>query len=161
MSRSCTEVDATGRALKIVLFVSSVLGLAAGLATGVPEGRALAVRLFSLRTLAVERELSAFSAVQFQHADAEHARQAVLSEIRALDSLQHLALRPPPNQALYIAYARLAIIEEAAGRASAAQSVQSKAAEQWRSLHPGGEITPEQMKQAVRDFDNSIGQARF
>ncbi len=161
MSRSFAE---TNRAIKIAFFVSSLLGLLVGLATGVPEGKALAVRLFSLRVSAIEREFSAFSGAQFQHADAEHARQAVLSEIRTLEALQHLALYSPPTNsrqrlALYIAHARLAMIEEAAGNAPAAGAARAKAAEQWRTLHPGTEATPEQMKQAVRDFDNQAADA--
>lgn len=166
MSESFAE---TSRATKIGLFASSVLGLLVGLATGVPEGKALAVRLFALRTTAIERDLSAFSAAQFQHADAEHARQAVLQEIRALEALRHRELRLSGKQlspkdfsqdhALYIAYARLAIIEEAGGDASAAKAALTKVAEQRRALDPGSDTTPEQMKQAVRDFDNQAGNA--
>ena len=168
MSESFAE---TGRTTKIGLFASSVLGLIVGLATGVPEGKTLAVRLFALRTTAIERELAAFSAAQFQHADAEHARQAVLQEIRALEALRHRELRLSQKQrsredfsqdhALYIAYARLAIIEEAAGAASAANAALAKAAEQRRALDPASDITPEQVKQAVRDFDNQAGNANW
>src|ERR1700687_2847103 len=78
------------RAGMIVGFVSSLLGLIVGFATGVPEGKALAARLFTLRSAAIQHEVAAFSAVQFQHADPDHARRAVLSEIRTLDSLEHL-----------------------------------------------------------------------
>ena len=148
------------RAMKVVLFASSVLGLLAGIAAGVPAGKALAVRLFSRRTLAVVRDLSAFSAAQFEHSDSEHARQAVLSEIGTLELLEHPSLRPPRNAALYLAYARLAMIEQSAGHASAAQSAFAQAAEQWRLLHPSAEVTAGQMQQAVRDFDRASN-ARF
>jgi hypothetical protein len=149
------------RGMKAGFFATALLGLLSGLATGVPEGKALAVRLFSRRTVAVERELAAFSAAQFEHADAAHARQAVLAEIGTLELLDHLSLPPPRNAALYLAHARLAVIEEAAGDASAAQADFAKAARQWEALHPGSEVTAEQMKQAVRDFDSAAKDARF
>jgi hypothetical protein len=164
MNRSFAE---TSRAMKIAFFCSSLLGLIVGLATGVPEGKALAVRLFALRTGAIERELAEFSAMQFKHADAEHAREAVLSEIRTLEGLQHLALQAAPiqtpqknpSQWLYIAYARLAMIEEAAGHAAEAKAALAKAVEQWRVLHPGTDATFEQLKHAVRDFDSQTAGA--
>lgn len=152
------------RAGMIVGFVSSLLGLIVGVATGVPEGKALAARLFALRTVAIQTELASFSATQFQHADPEHARQAVLSELRTLDSLEHLgpqAPRSPNNAALYIAYARLAMIEQDAGNAAAMQAAVAKAAEQWRILHPGEPLDTAQMKQAVHDFDTAAGRTRF
>jgi hypothetical protein len=149
------------RGMKAAFFVTALLGLLSGLAAGVPAGKALAVRLFSRRTVAVERDLAAFSAAQFEHADAAHARQAVLTEIYTLDLLDHLALPPPRNTALYVAYARQAMIEESAGDAAAAQADFAKAAQQWKALHPGSEVTAEQMKQAVRDFDAATADARF
>ena len=166
MNQSFAE---TSRAMKIAFFCSSLLGLLVGLATGVPEGKALAVRLFALRTGAIEHELAEFSAIQFQHADAEHAREAVLSEIRTREGLQHLALQVPRSQSsqkhlsqsqgLYLAYARLAMIEEAAGNASKAHAALDKAAGQWRAMHPGTETSTEQMRQAVREFDSQTAGA--
>jgi hypothetical protein len=147
------------RGMSAVAFATAILGLVAGLASGVPAGKALAVRLFSRRTLAMERDLAAFSAAQFEHADSGHARQAVLDEIRTLELLDRLSVRPPRNAALYLAYARLAMIEEAAGDPAAAQADFAKAAGQWSRLHPGEEISAEQMRQAVRDFDHAAAGA--
>ena len=149
------------RGMSAVAFATAVLGLVAGLVSGVPAGKALAVRLFSRRTLAVERELAAFSAAQFEHADAAHARPAVLDEIRTLQLLDRLSVRPPRNAALCLAYARLAMIEEGSGDAAASQADFAKAAEQWSRLHPGKEISAEQMRQAVRDFDHAAADIRF
>ena len=162
MSRTFAENNAMSRAMKIVWFVSSVLGLTAGLATGVPEGKALAARLFSLRTVAVEQELSTWAAMQFQHADSDHARAAVLLEIQALEQIGHLPPQyqlVPPQGELLFAYARLAIIEESSGNSAAAQAAFRKA-RAWQSrLHPGHPVTDEQFRQAVRQRDEAMAKS--
>ncbi len=159
MSRTPADWNAMGRTTKIVLFASSVLGLLVGLATGVPAGKDLAARLFSLRTAAVEQELSAFSAMQFQHADGMHVRAAVLSEIQALEQIRQLPRQyqvVPPEGELLVAYARLAIIEESCGNSAAAQSAWQQARRWQSTLHPGHEATEEEWRQFVRGHDEAF-----
>ena len=147
------------RTAKIVLFASSVLGLLVGLATGVPAGKHRAARLFSLRTAAVEQELSSFSAMQFQHADGLHARAAVLLEIEALEQIRQLPPQyqlVPPEGELLVAYARLAMIEESSGNSAAAQSAWQQAQTCESRLHPGQEATKEQFRQFVRQRDEAL-----
>lgn len=154
------------RARMLAGFLASVLGLAVGIASGVPEGKALARRMFTLRAAAIENELSVFSAMQFEHADSEHARQAVLHEIHTLESLARQSPRfatrlsaqsvaPQRDAALYLAYARLALVEQAAGDASGAQAAQAQARDYWSQLHSGAQLTPAQMAQSVREFDRA------
>jgi hypothetical protein len=159
MSRAQTDFSAMSRATKVALFVSSLLGLLTGIATGVPEGKALAARLFSLRTAAVAQELSAFSATQFQHADEAHARAAVLLEIQALDQIRHLPRQyqlVTPQGELRIAYARLAMVEETSGNSAAAKAAFQQARAWQNSLHPGHEVTDEQFRKFVRQRDEAI-----
>jgi len=142
-------------------FLASLLGLGAGVAAGVPEGKALAGRLFTMRASAIRYELSSFAAIQFQHADSEHAREAALTEIRTVEALTRLSPQLSTDshhefaQALLVAYARLALIEDAAGRSGEAQAARARAQQQWSSLHPGAPLTLEQMKQSVREVDSS------
>ena len=147
------------RATKIALFASSVLGLLVGLGTGVPEGKALAARLFSIRTAAVAQELSAYSAAQFQHADEAHARNAVLLEIQALEQIRHLPRQyqlVPPEGELLIACARLSMLEEASGNSAAAQAALQQARAWQNRLHPGHAVTDEQFRKLVRQRDEAM-----
>ena len=157
--RGTADFSTMGRATKLVLFASSVLGLIAGIGTGVPEGKALAARLFSLRTAAVDQELSTFSATQFQHADEAHARSAVLLQIQALEQIRQMPRQyqpVPPDGELLVAYSRLAMIEESCGNSAAAQAAFQQA-RTWQSrLHPGHEVTDEQMRQFVRQRDKAF-----
>jgi hypothetical protein len=161
MSRAQTDFSTMSRATKVVLFVSSLLGLFSGMVTGVPEGKALAARMFSLRTAAVDQELSRFSATEFQHADEAHARAAALLQIRALEQIRHLPRQyqlVPPEGELLVAYARLAMIEEAAGNSAGAQAAFQQARAWQNSLHPGHDVTDEQFRKFVRQRDAAIAE---
>jgi hypothetical protein len=115
-----------------------------------------------MRASAIRYELSSFAGIQFQHADSEHAREAALSEIRTVEALARLSPQLSADshrefaQALLVAYERLALIEGAAGHGDAAQAAQARAQQQWSSLHPGAQLTLEQMKQSVREFDSAM-----
>ena len=163
MSPTFADFSAMSRATKLALFASSVLGLLTGIGTGVPEGKALAARLFSARIAAVDQELDAFSATQFQHADQAHARAAVLLQIQALEQIRRLPrpypLVPPGEGELIVAYARLAMIEESSGNSAAAQAA-FRQAQTWQSrLHPGYELTDEQLRQVVRQRDGAFAKS--
>jgi hypothetical protein len=159
--RATAAPEGNSRRRMVAGFLASVLGLVLGVGTGVPEGKALARRLFTLRATAIKSELSAFSATQFRHADSEHARKAVLAEIAMLQTLARVAPQLSGPQAatpstLYLAYARLALVQQSAGDAAAAQRAQQEAQRYWGQLHPGSELSAEQMRQSVSEFDERI-----
>lgn len=110
------------RLTKIVAIVSCAVGLMAGVVSGVPRGREGAAAMIDAGCLSVQNELSVVSAVQFHYADSDHARQAVLSEMRIDGILKRLSPQMLGGQSLYIPYARLALIEDAAGNAPASQA---------------------------------------
>lgn len=111
--------------------------------------------------LSAQTELSVFSAVQFHYADSDHARQAVLSEMRIDGILQRLSPRMLSGQSLYVPYARLALIEDAAGNTSASQAAFAKAKVIAREHHPKEEVTLEKMKQGLQRYDATLGMVRF
>jgi hypothetical protein len=111
--------------------------------------------------LSAQNELSVFSAVEFHYANSGHARKAVLSEMRIDGILQRLSPQMLSGYSLYVPYARLALIEDAAGNTSASQSAFAKAQEIVREHHPTQEITLDEMKQALQRYDTVLGTMRF
>jgi len=143
----------------IIGFYSSLLGLLVGLAVGVPVGKARAERLFSQRSEAVAQELAAFTATQFRHADAAHARAAVELEIQTLSQIDRLPAKyqpAPPQSALAAAYARLGMIEESAGNAPAAETAFQRARSLQGQVDHGSPPTDEQLRGLVRHQDEML-----
>lgn len=149
------------RLTKIVAIVSCTVGFIGGAVSGVSGGREGAAALIDAGSLSVQGQLSVFSAVQFHHADCDHARQAVLSEMRIDGILRRLSPSMPGAQSLYIPYARLAVIEDAAGNTSASQAAFAKAKEIAREHHPKEEVTLEMMKQGLQRYDDVLGTMRY
>jgi hypothetical protein len=130
-----------------------------GLAVGVPVGKARAARLFSQRSGAVAHELAAFSATQFRHADAAHARAAVQLEIQNLSQIARLPGRyqlVPPQPELMVAYVRLGMIEESAGHSSAAREAFQQARALQSEINQRSAPTDEQLRGLVRRQDEML-----
>ena len=100
---------------------------------------------------------SNFASQQFQHADSAHARQAVLLEIKLLDQLQRAARDSSSESQLELAYTsaytRLAMIEESAGQTEAERRAMDEAKVQFNRNRPNREVTDEQMKNALKEWD--------
>jgi hypothetical protein len=58
-------------------------------------------------------------------------------------------------------YARLALIENAAGNTSASQAAFAKAKEIAREHHPKEEVTLEMMRQGLQRHDDALGMIQF
>ncbi len=67
----------------------------------------------------------------------------------------------PGAQSLYIPYARLALIEDAAGNTAASQAAFTKVKEITREHHPKEEVTIEMMKQGLQRYDDVVGTLRY
>ena len=64
-------------------------------------------------------------------------------------------------QTVYVPYARLALIEDAAGNTSASQAAFAKVKEIVREHHPKEEVTLEMLKQVLQRYDDTLGTMRF
>ena len=64
-------------------------------------------------------------------------------------------------RSLYIPYARLALIEDAAGNTSASQAAFEKAKEIVREHHPKEEVTLVKIKQGLQRYDDALGMIRY
>jgi len=99
---------------------------------------------------------SAFALQQFESADNEHARQAVLLQIRTLEQLQQTTSDPGSDGQLGFAYTRLAMIEEASGHAEAERSALDRARLWFKRAHPRDELTDEQLKDGLKRWDGAL-----
>lgn len=109
----------------------------------------------SIQTITADSVPSDFSALQFQYADADHAREAVLFEIRTLEQLQRLAQNSTVNGELAYAYTRLGMVDESDGQATAAAAAFDEARAWMMKFHPGQAMTDEQLKDVIRRLDHA------
>jgi hypothetical protein len=144
------------RTTKIVMIVSAILGFSAGITGGVTTALKMTDTMQSLYVTVLPGSLFEFSSIQFHRADAAHARDAVSFEIYTLGQLQSVLPQYASQGALAFAFARLAIIEETAGNALAAQAAFEQARAYEKKLHPDKDITDEQLRHAVRLRDEGL-----
>jgi len=100
---------------------------------------------------------SQFAAQQFRHADTDHARSAVLSEINVLEQFELATNEMTYRGQLGYAYARLGTIEESAKHPDAARQAFLQA-RSWFKRGFGHDLTDDQMKEALKRMDRVFDQ---
>ena len=147
------------RVMKVVVIASAILGLGIGGVLGAHSGATREQMTEEIQILEAEQSPSEFAAIQCQHADASHARSAVLFEIRSLESLQRL--KPTESGGgLWIAYTRLGMIEESAGQAAATHSAFDQARAWAKRPHPAApDMSDQQLKDALLLYDQRMKDA--
>jgi hypothetical protein len=122
------------RAFKITFVAAAILGLCVGGYSGYSSAGQMSNSLESLQYFPPTSVISSFARVQFEHADTDHARQALMLQIHLLEQLE-LADKSFHANDLGFAYVRLAMVEEAAGRTEAEQRALAQARARWKT-HP-------------------------
>jgi hypothetical protein len=147
------------RAIKITFVAAAILGLGLGSYLGYSEANQISNSLESHQYITPSIVASDFARIQFMHADTDHARQAVMLQIRLLEQLEQADKTYHEDGTLWLAYIRLAMIEEAAGRPDAEKSALTQA----RAIHSPNyphdqEPTSDELKNGVlrldKEFDN-------
>jgi len=149
------------RAAKVVIIVAVFLGLTVGVGLGIYEANTVGSITETTKIIAASSVPSDFAARQFKYADTTHARQAVLLEIGILEQLQRVTHDSVQAGRLEFAYARLAMIEEAAGNKDAKRAALDQAKAWDKRIHGREEITDEQLKNAVRTMDQAMDRVRL
>jgi hypothetical protein len=145
------------RSIKITLLVAAILGLGCGGYRGHQSAVEISDSLKSIQYSAPTKVASDFARIQFMRADTDHARQAVMLQIRLLEQLAQAGktFREGGGE-LWLAYIRLAMIEEAAGRPDAEQSAMTQARALYNRDHPHGqEQTYDELKNVILRFDKA------
>jgi hypothetical protein len=145
------------RAIKITFSLAAVIGFGVGAVFGCYRAAESSGYMQSEEVMSIPSVASNFASQQFQHADSAHARQAVLLEIKLLDQLQRAARDSSSESQLELAYTsaytRLAMIEESAGQTEAERRAMDEAKVQFNRNRPNREVTDEQMKNALKEWD--------
>src|SRR5580704_15063841 len=111
MAALVEECEVT-RAIKITFVAVAMLGLACGGYLGYSEASQISDSLESIQYIGPTGAASDFARIQFMHADTDHARQAVMVQIRLLEQLEQADKIFHEGGRLWLAYIRLAMIEE-------------------------------------------------
>jgi hypothetical protein len=150
------EGDEMTRAIKITFIVAAVLGLGFGSYTGYSSADDVSNSLKSIQYLGPTSVVSDFARLQFEHADTDHARQAVMVQIHLLEQLELADKAFHADGELGFAYLRLAMIEEAAGQAEAEQGALVQARARFKRSHSHSEeLTDDELKNAVKRLDRA------
>ncbi len=144
-------------AARIVYVLALVIGLSAGAFFGFWKYAGFLKSYYSARRVTAPRELDDFSFMQYRHADAEHARIALLAFAGFLEKLEPLS--PDKGQKFNLAstYTRLALIEDTANNAQASHDYMVKA-QYWYAAGGGQNHSDSEMKAALNDEDKRLEQ---
>jgi len=141
------------RVMKVSFVLSAILGLGAGGAFGYYQGAELSESMRSIEPIGAGFAVSDFAARQFHYADTEHARQAALLEISVREELRTIAHDSVADGGLALAYARLALVEEAAGNQEAEHHAMEQARVWFPAPRQGRDPSDERIRELFRKMD--------
>jgi hypothetical protein len=150
------EEDEMTRAFKITISAVAILGLGVGIYLGYSDAKETSSSLESTQYLAPTGMATEFARVQFMRADTDHARQAVMLEIHLLEQLEQADNTFRGDGHLWLAYVRLAMIEESSGRADAERIALDRAKAIYHRDRPLGQEVPYgELKNTVLKLDKA------
>lgn len=144
-------------AARLVYGLALVIGLSFGALFGFWWDAGRLKSYYSAIRVTAPTELDGFSFMQYRHADAEHARSALLTFAGFLEKLE--ALSPDKGQSLRLAttYTRLAVLEDEANNPQASRDYMAKA-QYWYTAGGGQNRSDSEMKAAVKAWDERLDQ---
>jgi len=142
-------------AARIVYGLALVIGISVGVFFGFWEEANLLKSYYSTMRVIAPREFDNFSFMQYRHADAEHAKAALLEFAGFLEKLERLS--PDAGEKLNLAgtYTRLALLEDAANNAQASHDYMAKA-QYWYAAGGGQNHSDSEMKASFIDGDKRL-----
>lgn len=144
------------RAHKITFLAAAILGLGCGGYLAHQSAIEISDSLESSQYIAPTKVASDFARTQFMHADTDHARQAVMLQIKLLEQLE-LADKSFHANELAFAYVRLAMVEKAAGQTGAEHRALAQARARDKLDHfRSEELTDDELKNAVEQLDRAL-----
>jgi hypothetical protein len=144
------------RAIQVTFIAAAILGLGCGGYLGRRNAVEVSDSLESIQYTGPSKVASDFARTQFMRADADHARQAVMLQIQLLEQLEQADKTFREDGILWLAYTRLAMIEEAAGRPDAEHSALANAKALYDRDYPRGQRpTYDELKNAVLELDRA------
>jgi len=144
------------RGMILAVLASVFVGLAIGSVAGRSQGIAYSHMLDQTEAIFLSEITARFSAKQFKYADNAHARDAALLEIKILRLLERSHPDAASQHQLAAAYVRLSLIEETVGQKGEEQQALDQARVYFKRIHPGEQLTDDEMKNTVRQMDESL-----
>ena len=139
-------------AAKITYLMAALIGLAGGFFLGFRAGTLRAGAFHKAERMEAAMELSRFSNEQYQHADAQHAREALLANVKFLEEMERVGPENTRKTELAMAYTRLALLEDAAQNTAQSQGFMNQA-RAWYKANGRPDRSDAEMKAAQKKFD--------
>lgn len=147
--KGCGELTETA---KVIYTITVLVGLLLGLPWGIHvTKRSLSVMSSEQRSF-VHRELEGFSGVQYENADSDHARSALLMYVNFLKEAEKANPKSISTMSLSIALTRLALLEDKAHNAEQSQVYMDEARLVCKSER-GSECSESDMKKIAEAFN--------
>jgi hypothetical protein len=143
------------RAAKITYAMAALIGLASGFVLGFHMEALASKSFYEVQRMAAAFEITNFSYVQYRRADAQHAKEALLTCARFLEEMERLKPDRTQEADLAIAYTRLALLEDAAQNASQSQSYMNQAMS-WRKTNGALNASDAEIKAGQRRIDEAL-----
>lgn len=134
-----------------------LIGLSIGSILGYQRGVFAFQALSDIEWLAAPSTLANFSYLQYRHADAEHARQALLMYTDLLQEMEKVKPDKTNKIDLSLSYVRLALLEDTAHNPQQSQSYMAKA-RYWYESGSGRFYSDDQLKSIVEVLDQRLQQ---
>ncbi len=144
-------------AAKVTYSLALVIGLAGGALFGFWKDSDQLKSYYSLRQVTAPMVLEDFSFIQYRHADAEHARTALLAYAGLLEQLESVHQDQLQELKLANTYIRLATLEDTTNNLQASRDYMTKA-RHFYAASGGQNRSDSEMKAAVADTDARLEQ---
>lgn len=144
-------------AAKIVYLAAMLIGLAIGSTFGYQRGVFAFQALNDFEGFAATSTLGNFSYLQYRHADAEHARQALLMYTELLQEMERVKPDKMNKIDLGLAYTRLALLEDTAHNPPQSEAYMAKG-RYWYKSGSGRDCSDDQLKSTVEMLDQRLRQ---
>jgi hypothetical protein len=142
-------------AAKVTYVLSLLIGLAGGALFGFWTDSDLLKSYYSARLETAPMVLEDFSFMQYRHADAEHARTALLAYAGLLEQLESVHQDKLQQLKLASTYIRLARLEDTTNNLQASHDYMAKA-RYFYTASGGQNSSDSEMKSAVADADERL-----
>jgi hypothetical protein len=137
---------------KVTYLLALVIGLTGGALFGFWKDSDLLKPYYSLRQETAPMVLEDFSFMQYRHADADHARTALLAYAGLLEQVESVHQGKLQELKLANTYIRLASLEDSTNNLHASRDYMAKA-RSWYITGGGESRSDSEMKAALADWD--------
>jgi hypothetical protein len=139
----------------MVYLSASLLGLLVGASFALDSYSSMIKLYWDDLPQTAQYALDDFSVLQYKHADTDHARAALLTTAGFVEQLDEAHPNRDQKRDIAFTYARLSLLEDAAGNSSQSEAYMTEAKLWWKASS-GRDVTDSEMKTAVKLLDAAL-----